>query len=327
MISRRTFLATASATLGAPFIAPAARAQSYPSGQVRILVPFPPGGATDVLGRVVTTNLQALWGQTVIQDYRSGAAGLIGSRQIAASPPDGANLLLASTGAIITLAASHNTDTYDITTELAPVSLVAAPPYLIVVNPTLEVKTTAELMAYAKAHPGELSYGSSGVGSASHLSGALFSHMAGIDILHIPYRGTGPAMTDLLGGRVQVMFSPALTAMPHIQAGTLHVIATTGDKRVGLFPDFPTAAESGLPNYSSVGWFGLFAPAKTPREIVDKVSADTAKVLSTVEARQRMAEQGAEPEPSTPAAFTKFVNDDIAKWLDLSKKTGIKLIP
>ena len=325
MISRRTLLTTMSAAFGTSLLVRRALAEPYPPAQVRILVPFPPGGATDVLARVVTMDLQKLWGQTVIQDYRSGAAGLIGSRQIVASPPDGASLLLASTGAIITLAASHNTDSYDITTELAPISLVAAPPYLIVVNPSLDVKTPAELIAYAKAHPGQLSYGSSGVGSASHLSGALFDYMAGIDLLHIPYRGTGPAMTDLLGGRVQVMFSPALTAMPHIQAGSLRVIATTGDRRVGLFPNYPTAAESGLPGYSSVGWFGLFAPAKTPAEIVDKVSADTAKVLSTPEARQRMAEQGAEPEPSTPAAFTKYVNDDVAKWLDLSKKTGIKL--
>lgn len=326
MICRRTFLA-ASAALGSSFLAPWSRAQSYPSGQVRILVPFPPGGATDVLARVVTTDLQKLWGQTVIQDYRSGAAGLIGSRQIAASPPDGANLLLASTGAILTLAASHGTETYDITTELAPISLVAAPPYLIVVNPTLPVKTTAELIAYAKANPGKLAYGSSGVGSASHLAGALFNHIAHVEILHVPYRGTGPAMTDLLGGRVQAMFSPALTAMPHIQAGTLRVIGTTGDKRSALFPDYPTAAESGLPGYSSIGWFGLFAPARTPREIVDKVSADVATILSTEDAKKRMAEQGAEPEPNSPAVFTKFVNTDIAKWLDLSKRTGIKLTP
>lgn len=326
MICRRTFLA-ASAALGSSFLAPWSRAQSYPSGQVRILVPFPPGGATDVLARVVTTDLQKLWGQTVIQDYRSGAAGLIGSRQIAASPPDGANLLLASTGAILTLAASHGTETYDITTELAPISLVAAPPYLIVVNPTLPAKTTAELIAYAKANPGKLAYGSSGVGSASHLAGALFNHIAHVEILHVPYRGTGPAMTDLLGGRVQAMFSPALTAMPHIQAGTLRVIGTTGDKRSALFPDYPTAAESGLPGYSSIGWFGLFAPARTPREIVDKVSADVATILSTEDAKKRMAEQGAEPEPNSPAVFTKFVNTDIAKWLDLSKRTGIKLTP
>jgi tripartite-type tricarboxylate transporter receptor subunit TctC len=326
MICRRTFL-LASAAVGCSLAGSRARAETYPSGQVRILVPFPPGGATDVLARVVTTDLQKLWGQSVIQDYRSGAAGLIGSRQIAASPPDGANLLLASTGAILTLAASHGTDTYDIATELAPISLVAAPPYIIVVNPTLPVKTAAELIAYAKANPGKLAYGSSGVGSASHLAGALFTHMAGIDILHVPYRGPGPAMTDLLGGRVQVMFSPAPTATPHIEAGTLRVIGTTGARRSALFPNYPTAAESGLPGYSSIGWFGLFAPARTPPEIVDKVSADVATVLSTEDAKKRMAQEGAEPEPNSPAQFTAFVNADIAKWLDLSKKTGIKLMP
>jgi len=324
MIRRRTFLlASAALALSASRLA----AQSYPTGQVRILVPFPPGGATDVLARVVTTDLQKLWGQPVIQDYRSGAAGLIGSRQIAGSAPDGANLLLASTGAILTLAASHGTDTYDITTELAPISLVAAPPYLIVANPSLPVKTAAELIAYAKANPDKVAYGSSGVGSASHLAGALFSHMAGIDILHVPYRGTGPAMTDLLGGRVQVMFSPAPTATPHIEAGTLRVIGTTGDKRSALFPNYPTAAESGLPGYASIGWFGLFAPPKTPPEIVGKVSADVAVILSTDDARKRMAQEGAEPAPNSPAEFTKFVNAEIAKWLDLAKKTGIKLTP
>jgi len=189
------------------------------------------------------------------------------------------------------------------------------------------VKTAAELIAYAKANPGKVAYGSSGVGSASHLAGALFSHMAGIDILHVPYRGTGPAMTDLLGGRVQVMFSPAPTATPHIEAGTLRVIGTTGDKRTALFPNYPTAAESGLPGYASIGWFGLFAPPKTPDEIVGKVSRDVATVLSTDDARKRMAQEGAEPAPNSPAEFTRFVNADIAKWLDLSKKTGIKLIP
>ena len=324
MICRRTFLlASAAIAVSTSRLA----AQSYPPAQVRILVPFPPGGATDVLARVVTTDLQKLWGQTVIQDYRSGAAGLIGSRQIAGAPPDGANLLLASTGAILTLAASHGTETYDIATELAPISLVAAPPYLIVANPSLPVKTAAELIAYAKANPGTLAYGSSGVGSASHLAGALFSHMADIDILHVPYRGTGPAMTDLLGGRVQLMFSPAPTAAPHIEAGTLRVIGTTGDKRSALFPDYPTAGESGLPGYASIGWFGLFAPAKTPQAILDKVSADVATILSTEDAKKRMAQEGAEPAPNSPAEFTKFVNAEIAKWLDLAKKTGIKLVP
>lgn len=326
MICRRTFLLASAAVTSSLFARPSS-AQSYPSGPVRILVPFPPGGTTDVLARTVTTDLQKLWGQTVIQDYRSGAAGLIGSRQISASAADGANLLFASTGAILALAASHGSVTYEITTELMPISLVAAPPYLIVTNPSVPVKTAAELIAYAKANPGKLAYGSSGVGSASHLAGALFTHLAGIDILHVPYRGTGPAMTDLLGDRVQLMFSPAPTAMAHVEAGTLRVIGTTGDKRTALFPDYPTAAESGLPGYSSIGWFGLFAPAKTPPAIVEKVSADVAIILSTEDAKKRMAQEGAEPAPNKPAEFTKFVNDDIAKWLGLAKKTGIKLTP
>ena len=188
------------------------------------------------------------------------------------------------------------------------------------VNPSVPVKTTAELIAYAKKNPGKLTFGSSGVGSASHLSGALFGQMAAIDLLHVPYRGTGPAVTDLLGGRIDMMFSPALVVTPHIAAGTLRVIGTTGAARSALFPDFPTVAETGLPGYSSLGWFGLFAPASTPREIVAKISADARTVLSLPEAKQRLAEQGAEPAPNTPEAFPAFVNADIAKWLELARR-------
>jgi tripartite-type tricarboxylate transporter receptor subunit TctC len=295
---------------------------------VRIIVPFPAGGATDVLGRVLSVHLQNLWGSPVITEYRPGAAGLIGTRQVAAAPADGQTLLMASTGAILALAAEPTGHgAYDIARELAPVSLVAAPPYILVVNPALPVKTAAELIAHAKQNPGKISFGSSGVGSASHLSGALFQQMAGIDMLHVPYRGTGPAVTDLLGGRIEVMFSPALTVTPHVAAGTLRVIGTTGSARSALFPDFPTVAESGLPGYSSLGWFGLFAPAGTPRQVVARISADTKTVLTLPEAKQRLAEQGAEPEPSTPDAFAAFVNSDIAKWLALAQKTGIKLTP
>ena len=208
------------------------------------------------------------------------------------------------------------------TRELAPVSLIAAPPYILVVNPNVPVRSAAELIAYAKANPGKLSFGSSGAGSASHLSGALFAQMTGIDMLHVPYRGTGPAVTDLLGGRIDLMFSPALVVTPHIAAGTLRVIGTTGAARSALFPDFPTIAETGLPDYQSLGWFGLFAPAGTPRDVVAKVSADVGRVLSLPESKQRLAEQGAEPAPNAPDAFTAFVNADIAKWLDLARKTG-----
>lgn len=318
MLSRRAVLAL-------PLIAAStAWAQNFPAGQVRIIVPFPPGGATDVLGRVLAAGLQSAWGQTVISEYRPGAAGLIGTRQVIASVADGTTLLMASTGAILALAGGQS-GAFDVTRELAPVSLIAAPPYILVVNPAVPVKTAAELIAHAKANPGKLSFGSSGVGSASHLSGALFMQMTGTEMLHVPYRGTGPAVTDLLGGRIDVMFSPALVVTPHIAAGTLRVIGTTGAARSALFPDFPTVAETGLPDYSSLGWFGLFAPAATPREIVAKVSADVRQVLAAPDAKQRLAEQGAEPAPNTPEAFTAFVNADIAKWLELARKAGIKL--
>src|SRR5262245_57689774 len=193
-------------------LTPAAYAQNFPAGPVRIIIPFPAGGATDVLGRVLSVHLQNLWGSPVVTEYRPGAAGLIGTRQVAAAPADGHTLLMASTGAILALAAERTGNgAYDLARELAPVSLVAAPPYILVVNPALAVKTAGEVIAHAKRNPGKLSFGSSGVGSASHLSGALFQQMAGIDMLHVPYRGTGPAVTDLLGGRIEVMFSPALT--------------------------------------------------------------------------------------------------------------------
>jgi tripartite-type tricarboxylate transporter receptor subunit TctC len=252
-------------------------AQNFPSGTVRIIVPFPPGGATDVLGRVVAHELQVLWGQSVVAEYKPGASGLLG---VATAPADGYTLLLASTGAILSLAASQNADAnYRIERELSPVSLVAAPPYIAVVNPSVPVKNAAELVAYAKANPDKLTFGSSGVGSASHLSGALFAQMAGIRLVHVPYRGTGPAVNDLLGGQINMLFAPAQVVTQHIAAGKLRMIGTTGAERSSLFPDFPTIAETGLPGYSSLGWFGMFAPAATPRLIVEKVSADVGKVL------------------------------------------------
>jgi tripartite-type tricarboxylate transporter receptor subunit TctC len=331
MISRRALLGSLAPAVLAPAfgirtVVQPAHAQTFPAGLVRIIVPFPPGGGTDVLGRLLSAGLQTSWGQSVILDNRPGAAGLIGTRQAASSTPDGHTLLMASTGAILTLAASRaGAERFDVTRELAPVSLVAAPPYILVINRSLPVRTAADLIAHARSNPGKLTFGSSGVGSASHLSGALFIQMAGVDVLHVPYRGTGPAVTDLLGSRIDMMFSPALTVTPHISADTLRVIGTTGSARSALFPDFPTIAETGLAGYSSLGWFGLFAPGATPRNVVDKISADVKQVLSSSEAKQRLAEQGAEPEPNAPDAFTAFVNADVAKWLDLANKAGIKL--
>jgi tripartite-type tricarboxylate transporter receptor subunit TctC len=189
------------------------------------------------------------------------------------------------------------------------------------------VKSAADIIAYAKANPGKLTYGSSGAGTASHLSGALFGQMAGVNLLHVPYRGTGPAVNDLLGGQINMLFSPPQVVTQHIAIGKLRMIGITGAERSKLFPEFPTIAETGLPNYSSLGWFGLFAPAKTPAEIVRKISADTAKALAIDDAKKRLLEAGAEPAPNAPDVFTKFVNADIAKWLDLGQKANIKLAP
>jgi tripartite-type tricarboxylate transporter receptor subunit TctC len=299
-------------------------AQTFPSALIRIIVPAAPGGGTDILARAMSTQLQTLWGQTVIVENRSGAAGLIGTKSVIASPGDGHTLLMAATSAIMSLA-TNTPAPFEITRDLAPATLVSAPPYIVVVHPSIPAKNAAELIAYAKQNPGKLTYGSSGAGAASHLSGALFAQMAGIEMLHVPYRGMGAAVPDLLGGRIQLLFAPALTVTPHIVAGTLRVIGTTGAKRSALFPDFPTIAESGLPKYDSLGWFGLFAPGTTPPAVVAKISADVSTVLNSDDLKKRLAEQGAEPAPNSPEDFKMFVNSDITKWLELAKKTGIKL--
>jgi tripartite-type tricarboxylate transporter receptor subunit TctC len=328
MISRRTFLASSAFGCAAPFAATAARAQGYPSGTVRLVVPFPPGGATDVLGRVVAHELGALWKQNVVPEYKPGASGLLGTRQVVTSPADGYTLLLASTGAILSFAASSGADaSYTIGKDLAPISLVAAPSYILVVHPSVPVKTAAELIAHAKKNPGKLSFGSSGAGTATHLSGSLFAHMAGVDLLHVPYRGTGPAVNDLLGGQISMLFAPPQVVAQHIAAGKLRMIGTTGSERSKLFPSYPTIAATGLPDFQSLGWFGLFAPAKTPAAIVSKVSADLGRMLKEPDAVKRLATAGAEPAPNSPEAFTAFVNKDIAKWLDLAKRANIKLSP
>jgi tripartite-type tricarboxylate transporter receptor subunit TctC len=320
MISRRTLLISsllASAALPA-------RAQTFPGALIRIVVPAAPGGGTDILARAMSAQLQTMWGQTVIVENRSGAAGLIGTKAVIASPGDGHTLLMAATSAIMSLA-TNTPAPFEITRDLAPVTLVSAPPYILVAHPSVPAKNVVDLINYARLNPGKLSYGSSGAGAASHLSGALFAQMAGIEMLHVPYRGMGAAVPDLLGGRIQLLFAPALTVTPHIAAGTLRVIGTTGATRSALFPDYPTIAESGLPKYDSLGWFGLFAPGTTQPALVERISADARSVLNSDDLRKRLAEQGAEPAPNTPQQFTWFVNADIAKWLELAKKAGIKL--
>ena len=320
MLSRRLFLTGLALT---STLTPA-RAQTFPGALIRIVVPAAPGGGTDILARVMSAQLQSIWGQTVIVENRSGAAGLIGTKSVISATGDGHTLLMAATSAIMALA-TNSPEPFEISRDLAPITLVSAPPYILVAHPSVPAKNAAELIEYGKKNPGKLSYGSSGAGAASHLSGALFAQMAGIDMLHVPYRGMGPAVPDLLSSRIQLLFAPAITVTAHITAGTLRVIGTTGATRSSLFPDYPTIAETGLPKYDSLGWFGLFAPGTTPPAVVTRISADARKVLVSDDLKKRLAEQGAEPAPNSPAEFKSFVNSDINKWLELAKKAGIKL--
>ena len=299
-------------TLATFLFATAAWAQ-FPGKPVTIVVPFPPGGGTDALARIMQPTLGALWKQPVIVENKPGAAGAIGGEYVAQARPDGYTLLMSSTAGIT----AKNVD------KFAPITLVSASPYVVVVNAKVPVGSIRELIDYAKKNPGKLTFGSSGTGAASHLAAELFKSMGGVDMLHVPYKGTGQAVTDLVGGQIDVMFSPAETVMQHVQAGRLKALAVTSAKRFAALPTLPTVAESGVPGYEAVGWFGLFAPAATPKEVVAKVSNDARYVLSEADVKQKMLAAGAEPSPMTPEQFARFVRSEMDKWTRLMKERGI----
>jgi tripartite-type tricarboxylate transporter receptor subunit TctC len=303
-----------------------AQAADYPVRTIKMVVPFAPGGGTDVLGRIIAQRLQEQWGQPVVIENQPGASGGIGTRAAAKADPDGYTLLMASTGALMAASAALSPDgPFDVTKFFAPITAVAAPPYLLVINPNVQANTTAELIALARTKPKALSFGSSGIGAASHLSGALFEKDAKIEMLNVPYKGTGPAVTDLLGGRIDMMFSPSTTVQAFVASGKLKALATTGSKRSKFFPDVPTVAEGGLPGYASVGWFGLLAPAHTPNDIVEKLNKAVVAIMATPDVIEHMAKLGAEPEPQTPKEFADYINADVAKWAALVKEQGITI--
>jgi len=309
--------------LAAAPVAPALAAD-YPSRAIKMVVPFAPGGGTDVLGRIIAQRLAEQWGQPVVVENQAGASGGIGTRAVAKAEPDGYTLLMASTGALMAASAALAPEGhFDVNKFFAPITVVAAPPYLLVVNPGVKADSVAELIKLASEKPKALSFGSSGIGAASHLSGALFEKDAKIEMLHVPYKGTGPAVTDLLGGRIDMMFSPSTTVQAFVAAGKLKALATTGAKRSKFFPTVPTVAEGGLPGYASVGWFGLLAPAHTPKEIVDKLNKAVVGIMAEKDVIEHMAKLGAEPEPQTPDEFARFINADVAKWSALVQEQNI----
>ncbi|HWJ00773.1 MAG TPA: tripartite tricarboxylate transporter substrate binding protein [Burkholderiales bacterium] len=291
-----------------------ALSQPFPAKPVRIVVPFPPGGGADALARLVAPQLAEIWKQPVAVENRPGASGHIGADFVAQAQADGTTLLMSSTASL----------TEKNVAQFAPVTLVSASPYVVTASLKTPVASIRELIALAGANPGKLSYASSGAGAASHLSAELFKSMAGVDLLHVPYKGTGQALTDLLAGQVDLLFAPSQTVIQHVRAGKLRALATTGARRTATLPDLPTVAESGLPGYEALGWFGVLAPAATPRPIVEQLSADANRVLADPDVRSRMIALGADPRGNTPEEFARFIRDDQAKWAQLMRDAGIR---
>lgn len=286
---------------------------SFPTKPIKVIVPFPPGGGADTLIRLIAPSLTELWNQPLTIENRPGASGAIGAEMVAQSPADGYTILMGSTAAV----------TDKNIAQFSPVALVSASPYIVTINPSLNITSIKTLIAYGKANPGKLRFGSSGAGSASHLSGELFASMAGIEMLHIPYKGTGQALTDLLAGHIDLMFAPAQTVMPQIETRKLLALAQTGTKRSEALPNIPTVSESGLPGYSAVGWFGLFAPASTPKVTIQKLNQGVEKILSQEKIRRAMLERGSDPASGSADDFSIFLRLDQAKWSKLIKDNRI----
>jgi len=300
-----------------------ASAQGYPNKPVKVVVPFTPGSATDILARTLGQKLSEQWGQPVIVENRAGAGGTIGAGVVAKSPPDGYTLMVHSSGHAVN-ASMYPTLPYDTTKDFVEVATLGGQPNVLVVAPASGLRTVADLIAAAKKSPGALNYGSAGIGSGTHVNAEKFKLAAGIDAVHIPYKGTPEAITDTMTGRVTYFFSPISAALPNIREGKLVALGVSTAKRSSALPNVPTIAESGLPGFDYNLWVGLWAPAGTPQDIVDKINADVAKVLAMPDVRERLAALGAEPMVMTSADFRKFMREEIDDAAKVVKAAGIK---
>ena len=319
----------AAAILVLTHLAPA-YGQTWPSKPVRMIVPFPPGGTTDIVARLLGADLQRMWQQPVVIENRPGAGGNIGAELVAKSPNDGYTLLMGTVGThsinAALFAQSGNKMPFDPVKDFVPITLAAGVPNVMVVNAKLPVNSVTEFIVYAKARPGQLNMASSGNGTSIHLTGELFKTVTGTYMLHLPYRGSAPALTDLLAGNTNVMFDNLPSALPHIKSGRLKALAVTSRERSPALPDVPTVEEAAkLKGFDASSWFGLFAPAGTPRAIVDKIQADVAKALATSELRERFVAQGAQPGGSTPDEFAAFIRAETDKWTKVVKISNAKV--
>jgi tripartite-type tricarboxylate transporter receptor subunit TctC len=327
---RRRSLLALIAGLASLSTAPAALAQAWPARPVKIVVPFPAGGTTDIVARLLTVELQKAWGQPVVVENRGGAGGNIGSEAVAKSPADGYTLLMATVGThsinLPLFEANKQRLPYHPLNDFAPITNVAGVPNVMVVPAALPVNTVQEFIALAKSRPGSLNMASSGNGTSIHLTGELFKSMTGTYMLHLPYRGSAPALQDLIAGNTQVMFDNLPSALPHIRSGRLKALAVTSRERSAALPNVPTMeAAANLKGFDAAAWFGLLAPAGTPREVVNKVHQDVARILATPEMRERFAAQGAQPIGDTPAQFGAFIRSEIDKWTQVVKFSGARV--
>jgi tripartite-type tricarboxylate transporter receptor subunit TctC len=317
----KLFLGCTAAGVAAALLAAGASAQGYPSKPVKMIVPYPPGGPTDIVARVVAQKLSEQTGQQFLVDNRGGAGGNIGAEAAAKSPADGYTLLVATTAHAINRSLFKDLN-YNLMKDFVPVSQLTAGPLVIVANPALPAKNVRELIALAKSKPGDLAFASSGNGQSTHLAAELFNTMAGTKMTHVPYKGSAPALTDTMGGQTSLFFDTMLSAMPHVRSGKLKAIAVTSAARSPAAPEIPTVAESGLPGYEAIAWNGLLAPAGTPKEVVAKLNAELKKALELPEIKERFAAQGFAAAWSPPDKFASFLDAEVEKWAKVVKVSG-----
>jgi tripartite-type tricarboxylate transporter receptor subunit TctC len=317
-------VAAAAALAALSVAAHAAESESaYPTKPIRLIVPFAPGGGTDLTARAIAMKLTESLGQTVVADNRSGANGTIGADLAAKAPPDGYTISMISSSHSVNPSLMKKLP-YDLVNDLAPITQATSQPYALVLHPSVPARNVKELIALAKAKPGTLNYGSSGTGGLSHLSGALLASLADIQIVHIPYKGGSPALTDVIAGQIQMLYSTILQSHAHLKSGRLKALAVTTAKRSPAAPDLPTMAEAGVKGYEVAGWYGIVAPLKTPRSIIARLNKDIVRIIHTPEIGEKMAADGSEPVGSTPEQFGTHIKTEVAKWRALIQKTGIR---
>jgi len=320
----RSKLLLVAAALAALLPAQQSMAQSWPERPITLVVAFAPGGSTSIVARAVSDKMSEALGQKIIIDNRAGAGGTIGTKAVATSAPDGYTIALGYTGTLAIGPTLYTNAGYDPRKDFAPIGMIGNAPNSLVVNPSFPAKTVAELIAYAKANPEKVSFGSAGVGTASHVSGEYFATAAGIKLVHIPYKGTGPALTDLIGGHIPMAFAPIPATHSQISSGTLRALAVTSAERASLLPNVPTIAESGLAGFDASLYYGLVAPAGTPRPIIDKLNAALRAALASDDVKKRLVDDGTGVTPSTPEEYAAFIDKDEIKWSKIVKASGAK---